>query len=263
MNKKYDEKCNYNQIKFSYCKKAEIDEREIHSYHEILYYMGGEAYFLTESFQEKLEEETLIIIPKESYHCFKANNPMEFERLKIGFPDIAELKPLLDSVMTEIKIIKAQNSYRILNKIINILQEQKDNKSGLRLYAAFLMLLTQIEEEEITENLLYREQEHLITRCIAYVDENLIKDISVNSAAKELNVSESTLSHCFKKEMGISFHQYVVQKRLVYARKLISEEEKPTKIYISCGYNDYSSFYKAYLKMFGHPPSHDKQKMPH
>jgi len=257
MKRYYDENYTYNRIKFSYCKKAQIDEREIHSYHEILYYMGGKASFFTESFQEKLEDGTLIIIPKETYHCFKLDNPREFERLKIGFPDIDELNPFIDSIMTEIKILKSYDN-AILKKIIDILKAAKDDKTGLRLYAAFLMMITETKLESTTQNTVFRESEHLITRCVAYVDKNLMKDISVKTAANELNVSDSTLSHCFKKEMGISFHQYVVQKRLVHARKLISEEEKPTKIYISCGYNDYSSFYKAYLKMFGHPPSHDK-----
>ena len=257
MNRYYDEKYTYNRIKFSYCKKAQIDEREIHSYHEILYYLGGKASFLTESFQEKLEDGTLIIIPKETYHCFKPDNPQQFERLKIGFDDTEELRPFIESMMTEIKILRAPDN-AVLSKLIDILKAKKDVKTGLRLYAAFLMLITETEEKSISQNPVYRESEHLITRCVSYVDKNLMKDISVKTAANELNVSDSTLSHCFKKEMGMSFHQYVVQKRLVYAKKLILDKEKPTKIYISCGYNDYSSFYKAYLKMFGHPPSCDK-----
>nr|MBQ4319131.1 AraC family transcriptional regulator [Clostridia bacterium] len=71
-------------------------------------------------------------------------------------------------------------------------------------------------------------------------------------------VSESTLFRTFRKELGITLHRYITEKRLSYARKLIMDNENPTNIFLDCGYGDYSSFYRAYSKMFGHPPSDDR-----
>ena len=118
------------------------------------------------------------------------------------------------------------------------------------------MLLAELnmENEKITSPRL-REGDPLITECIRYIDSNFTKNISVAGISRELRVSESALAHSFKKELGISLYKYIVEKRLIYAHKLISENKKPTKIYLDCGYNDYPTFYKAYLKMFGYPPS--------
>ena len=98
----------------------------------------------------------------------------------------------------------------------------------------------------------------MISRALQYIDEHLTQEISVSAIADQMNVSASTLSHSFKKELGVSLHQYVMEKRLIYARKRLTENGYPTKVYMECGYNDYSSFYKAYLKMFGVAPSEDK-----
>ncbi|MBQ9985049.1 MAG: AraC family transcriptional regulator [Oscillospiraceae bacterium] len=76
--------------------------------------------------------------------------------------------------------------------------------------------------------------------------------------SKEMNVSQATMFLCFKKQLGIPIYKYITEKRLIYAYKLITEGNPPTKIYSECGYKDYATFYKAYVKMFGHPPSETK-----
>ena len=69
---------------------------------------------------------------------------------------------------------------------------------------------------------------------------------------------EFYFSRKFKKEVGIPIHKYILQKRLVYARKRIYEGAQPSKIYSDVGFKDYSSFYKAYLQYFGHSPAKEK-----
>lgn len=71
---------------------------------------------------------------------------------------------------------------------------------------------------------------------------------------------EPQFGHIFKKELGISLHQYITQKRLLYARKLIKEANYPTKIYTEIGFKEYTSFYNSYKNFFGYPPSYEKQK---
>ena len=60
----YEEKLTYNQISFRYSKgKSHMTGNEIHPYHEILYYMDGDASFLSEKYQEDLSTGTLLLIP--------------------------------------------------------------------------------------------------------------------------------------------------------------------------------------------------------
>jgi methylphosphotriester-DNA--protein-cysteine methyltransferase len=39
-----------------------------------------------------------------------------------------------------------------------------------------------------------------------------------------------------------------------YLRELLRQGKKPTEVFSSCGYQDYSTFYRAYLQFFGYSP---------
>ena len=82
-------------------------------------------------------------------------------------------------------------------------------------------------------------------------------DIDVLS--KKMNYSQSGITHLFKKELGVSIHKYILMRRLIHARNLIKNNSKISNVHTLCGYNDYSSFYKAYTKYFGYPPSAEKR----
>lgn len=99
-----------------------------------------------------------------------------------------------------------------------------------------------------------------MVRITEHISHNLSGDLSVRNLAKTFNVSPSFLTHRFQKEVGISLHRYITQKRMIYARECIDAGKKPTKIFADCGYKDYSSFYKAYCDFFSMSPSAQGKK---
>lgn len=259
----FERKISYNKISFRYARgKSLVRGNEIHPYHEILYYMKGNATLLSERSEETLEENTLLIIPKENYHKFQIETQENYTRLVINFPDIPELDDLVIDVLSDIKIIKniGLNISYLIDRIIEILngEKQEDSQKTL-LYASFCMLLAELNlGVPTTASPVVREGDLLASRCIKFLDQNFTKNISVEQISKKMCVSVSSLHLCFKRHMGISIYKYITEKRLTYAHRLIANGSNPTKIYTECGYNDYSTFYKAYVKMFAHPPGKDK-----
>lgn len=254
---------NYNKITFRYAKgKSLVTGDEIHPYYEILYYMKGDATFLSEQFEKVLEEGSLIIIPKETYHKFQIENHEDYTRLVFNFPDITELDDLINGVLSNIKIIEnvGPNIMHLLNRIIEILtdEEQEDHQKPL-LNASLHMLLAELNvgKSPMFAPLMH-QSDQLISRCIQYIDTNFAKGITVEQISKKMCVSASSLHSCFKRHLGISVYKYITEKRLIHAYKLIVNGSNPTKIYTDCGYNDYPTFYKAYVKKFATPPSKDK-----
>ena len=67
-------------------------------------------------------------------------------------------------------------------------------------------------------------------------------------------VSTSQLCRRFKKATGSTVGNYITTKRLLLAQKLLSVGEKPVAVYKRCGFNNYSTFYRAYVRYFGHSP---------
>lgn len=246
----------FNNINFSFVKGADIQEREMHDYHELLFYLGGGIALKTEKFTEKLSKNSLIFIPKGKFHVFILENTQDFERLKISIPDQDCLSLLPKEFFEDVNVLTSPNEIvlSLLKKSCDLLnKEEQSNADGLFLYGALLTILCEFSNS--ANDFRYTKQaKPIITNCIKYIENNLSNDLTVQTISEKLNFSASLLTHSFKKEMGISIHSYIVQKRLIHARKLLLENHTPTEVYEACGYSNYSSFYKAYIKMFGTSP---------
>ena len=252
MNNFFENKLTYNQTSFCHTNKATVEEREIHSYYEILFYMDTETSFFTESFSKKIKKHTLVIIPKEKYHYLDNKKFNSFERLKISISSISEFENIFMNFEDICVIDKIDETIQFaLDKICTGLI----NKEKYGIYGAFLILLNEISKVVSHGFQMKKNNSEFVTECVDVINNYLTEDISIEFISKKLNVSKSTITHSFKKEMGISILKYIQQKRMIYAKKLIDAGNKPTKIYFDCGYTEYSAFYKAYCKMFGCPPS--------
>ena len=97
-----------------------------------------------------------------------------------------------------------------------------------------------------------------VSHIIDYISGHLSEDLTIDALAKKIGYSPSGITHCFKKELGVSVHRYITMRRMILAEKLIKSGEKIINVPSACGYRDYSSFYKAYTKYYGHPPSEEK-----
>lgn len=98
------------------------------------------------------------------------------------------------------------------------------------------------------------EQPELLDQVIAYIEEHLDGNLTLVDTSAHFFVSESTITHSFRKKMGVSFHHYVTQRRLIAAKTLIQQGHSLESIGEQVGFSDYSSFYRAFKKEFGISP---------
>ena len=87
-----------------------------------------------------------------------------------------------------------------------------------------------------------------------YIEENLSERITVEDIANHVSLSASRLHHIFKYETGISILKYINKKRLAKAKELLKTGDAIVNIYHKCGFQDYSSFLRAYKKEYGISP---------
>lgn len=257
-----ENKLTYNRISFCLSNSNDILEREMHPYHEILFFINGCGELLTATGPKKLKPNTLIIIPEETYHFFKLDSSVNFTRLKVSIPsDIVDIPPL-NNITSQLKFVDVQskNVVHILDRLCQIIKDN-DKNSAFHAYSACLMLITELDKsnDECTLSS-HHSDNKLINSLTEYISDNISENLSIDFLSQKMFISPSSLVHIFKKELGISLHQYITQKRLLYARKLIKEGNYPTKIYTEIGFKEYTSFYKSYKNFFGYPPSYEKQK---
>ncbi|MBQ4557590.1 MAG: AraC family transcriptional regulator [Clostridia bacterium] len=61
----------------------------------------------------------------------------------------------------------------------------------------------------------------------------------------------------FKDATGTTPQCYINAKRLIFAKEKIKAGMPAGEVASSCGFSDYSSFYRAYKKYFSYAPSDD------
>jgi len=228
--------------------------KEIHPFNEIILLLEGDAEFISENIRKKIVPNTIIVIPQETYHqVVIKGDKQNYRRCTINF-DTPKLKPLIQQALNEITLLSADDDFTYLfGKLIKF-AENNDQNSQIALNSFLVLILCEISAKkdaaikEISQN-------PLIISVISYINQNLSKNISIPKIARLNNISESSLSHIFKKEMNISIHQYIIKKRLIAAHHKINLGVAATTAAVECGFNDYSGFYKQYKKMFGFPPS--------
>jgi len=98
------------------------------------------------------------------------------------------------------------------------------------------------------------ETPDLLEKAIRYIEENLASRITLEEAARQLFVSESTVSQTFRKRMGTSFYRCVTQRRLIAAKEMILEGYLLEEVGQKVGFRDYSSFYRAFRQEYGISP---------
>ena len=96
------------------------------------------------------------------------------------------------------------------------------------------------------------------SQLVAYVNRHLFEPISVDEVSRYFSRSASQISRVFREATGTSLWEYVMLKRLLSARAMLQRGDSAANTALVCGFTDYSAFYRAYRKRFGHAPSDDR-----
>ncbi|MBQ7859837.1 MAG: helix-turn-helix transcriptional regulator [Faecalibacterium sp.] len=86
----------------------------------------------------------------------------------------------------------------------------------------------------------------LAAEILQYLQQNYTKPLTLDAIAAQFFISKSQLTHVFRRRTGMSVHQHLTQLRLEQACRLLAEGQPPTGIYQSCGFGDYTNFYRAF-----------------
>ncbi len=239
-------------IYFKHAKGKSCEQgKEFHTYHEIILILDGNVELISENLHTPVKSNTIIVVPKETYHQVIIHGDEEsYMRCIINFND----SPFLQCSMKKVKLFAsdAKTDY-----LFNVLKENINQANGIILKSALALLTNSLENK--SDEFQCRTNNQFINNIVEYIQANLHTNISSKELSQKFNVSVSTLQHSFKNEMQISLHRYILKKRLIVARRLILSGCPAHLAASEIGFNDYSGFYKQYKKMFGTVPSNKIQ----
>lgn len=96
--------------------------------------------------------------------------------------------------------------------------------------------------------------EHL-AKAIRFINAHYAEDINLDSLAQEVFVSTYYLSHLFRREMGVTFSDYLAKVRVEKAKALLMEGVSVESTSERVGYNDSNYFIKIFKKYVGVTPA--------
>lgn len=102
----------------------------------------------------------------------------------------------------------------------------------------------------------------IIGEITQYIEENLEKDLALNTIAQQFHFNPSYLSSLFKRQTGTGLKEYMIQRRIERAKGLLTDSDlKIQQIASRCGYEDDSYFVQLFKRQTGLSPSQYRRKI--
>ena len=232
---------------------------------DLTYYIEGKAYIL--------KPWDILFVNKNKIHKPVVNPNKYYERIVIWLnPDFMAKYAQGNNNLLKCFEVAIKNNYNLLRLnmksidiIKNLIQDiqncNNSNEFGSEilkesLFVQLMVLMNRLflnsDKNRDIEDIQY---DKTIEGVLNYINSNLENDLSIDTIASEFFISKYYLMRKFKNQIGSSIHNYVVQKRLILARSLISDGLSMSSVCSRCGFNDYSSFVRAFKKVYGVSPS--------
>ena len=228
-----------------------------HNLYEILYFIKGDATYVIEDKKYKLSGGDLIITRPSKYHFIQMDSDADYERHNILF-DHKRLGIDMRLLPKDIDVVNLKSDSIIGNvfKKFGYYAENFSEKDFMNISALL------IQEMMYNLSLIKNESENnysvinpLLSRALGYIGENIFTIKEISEVAQAVFVTDSYLYRLFKKELLKSPKKYIVEKRLIYAQNQIKRGRRPTEVAVECGFDDYTTFYRNYVEIFGKNPS--------
>jgi AraC-like DNA-binding protein len=100
-----------------------------------------------------------------------------------------------------------------------------------------------------------------LRRALEYIEANLSEDVSLVDVADASAASVSSLTRGFKTTLGISPHNWLLNRRIALAQRLIYERNTPfSEVVASCGFADQSHLTRVFMRKVGSSPASWRRK---
>ena len=238
-----------------------------HEMMEIYYFISGKGSYLVEGSQYQLQPGDIMIMRVAETHRLTISPDEPYERIAIHFspalfssidPEQQLLRPFLDRPLGQMNLYSHadKNCTHLQTAFADFSFDALANPR-LNIIGRLLMFLTALNAVYDMQRNIRSPVQGLQSQLVKYVNENLFAPISLQSVADHFYRSRSQIGRIFHQATGSSLWEYVSIKRMLAARAMIQRGEPAGTAAITCGFIDYSAFYRAYKNYYGHSPTDD------
>ncbi|MCL2751267.1 MAG: helix-turn-helix domain-containing protein [Firmicutes bacterium] len=288
---KYDSNCGlYHMHKGAYDKfDYSLDEKNLpfsalpqniskgplhhHNHYEFYYLNQGSVNFNVECESYVLEKGDVIILNYHEFHSMTAlveNSSRitvvmdeEFLRklnINVDIFDFFRRKPIGRNNKIPAGLVEEYGLDELFSKLGGIVEHSLEND----LVIACIMIQMLV----IMSNLFKRKEFQSKSKqyssmhkgLIQYIHDNIEKSLTLDIIAKEFYLSKYHICHEFKKHVGISLYEYILNKKVMIANNYIRQGMPANEASIKMGFDSYPCFYRACIKFLKHAPTRGAKK---
>lgn len=238
---------------------AERFKEHYHTTYEFLYFVQGDADFMVKHTHYKIRPGSLLIVKPGEYHNIVFNSDKPYDRYVIRFSHQA-LPPIIRKHLQKVEAVYyidgtplAQEFYRVDELVGSIHPE-------VCLYACIgsinIIISHLISSQNLIQKADYINEES--RKIVEYIDSHLSEIRSAQDVATALHMSKSSIYKIFTEQFHTSLMHYVRIQKCVAAKVLLEDGVPAIDTSNRLGFNNYSSFYRNYVRVFNEPPSSGK-----
>lgn len=235
-----------------------------HNSYEIYYLITGNVEYFLEGSEFCPRPGSLIIIAPDCFHGLKALDGQVYHRIRLHFSEELlgreERARLLEPFRGGYRRFEEQFGLEWYFRAVEQCREYKRELQDIAIRASVTALLARISAISDQHPAIRTPAESQAQKVLHYIDSHLTEPLTLEELAQDFFVSKNHLTAIFKRATGTTVASYILYKRMALARKELAAGTPAAQAAIKAGFGDYSSFFRAYKKMFGYPPS-DKRAL--
>ena len=244
-----------------------------HNGYEIYMFLQGDAEYIVEEKSYTLSHGDIIIIRKHEMHKVFHTSQRKYRRIVTlispeffvknqceEFENVFLLNELKTGNKIKSEIVQSIGLYDAVMR----LKKYSDNFSDIytpitkSVLIEILYLLNKVSFFEKADTVNKNTKE-----IIRYINDNYTDNITLDFLCDKFFISKYYLCHIFKQATGLTVLQYIKEKRLALAIELKAGGMNLTEIASRVGFENYSSFFRAFTKRYNVNPANFKLHTPH
>ncbi len=235
-----------------------------HDNYEIYMFIKGDSKYVVEEKIYHLNPDDIIIIRKNEMHRVWHNSNTKYSRLTITVsPDFFK-ENSCEEYEKAFFNTETENGNKIVSETVHEVGLYDTIMRFRDFTKDFTEIDTPIAKSLLIEILYYiniihnyekpDEAQKPINKIINYINSHYTDDLTLDFLCERFFISKYYLCRTFKKRTGLTIQTYIKEKRLAHFNELKKNGKRTTEAAFLSGFNDYSTFYRTYVKKHGHSP---------
>ncbi len=250
---------------------ADANHQEIayhyHTFHKIIILLAGRAGYAIEGERYTLLPGDYVLVGRGSIHKPIVERGDFYERVILYISptylrelsqDGDDLAACFRQAQQDFRYVYHSGGDRVRELFTQLEQSQQEEGFGAALLqrALFTQLMVEVNRVSLAGGTVSAAAgDSKVVAILQYLNAHLTEGLTIDDLADRFYISKYHMMRRFREETGYTIHSYLTEKRLLLAQQLLSQGIPLGEAALRCGYQEYSTFSRAYKKQFGRAPS--------